>query len=753
LCSSEEDNLDSAREGYGEAVQSDGTPVKLGARKVVLGGDATPVGFARVREERRHGSAYPLITAGRVGRRGDSEQGFGDKGGFGLLKGLRSGDELVGLVEEGGVDRPVGQNTERSPGQILQKEVEGVTGIGGETAVQAASRVSFQSLGADHPSLGCPYWAGHLRSGSADRAENQTRGVLLPNTKGSMSGEDDMQDSEDTRMDLQKGRAKNNRFEALADNVNNFASEMDKEDDIAVYEEMTDIGTSDGSGAGLKMKRLARAGMRSGGDSLAYGAQTRNGTAEEGSPSYAEMLKGQRDRKGKKVMESESMSEMSDEAGFTASLEGEEVRCIIEEEHYEGVVSCFKDSTILVHFLGRPPNEVELRKWLQELWNGRGWFIERLRYLGKGYYAVIFDENVRIREVLKEGPWYFKGGLVLVQPWEPDFSVDHGAYGRHPAWVELCNLPVHLWQFARSFFESIGTVISFDEGQKFTFRPHARACVLVDTNKELPKKLVVRVGNKVKYEIKILILGLPNACFRCKQSGHFIRNCPYKTIGEQKTEKSGGPSSSKGKAAMRGEMEKLEVQVSQGSKEGRKEVNMEDQPMDEEEVVAVSPRQERTTNQTTNEAAKEGQSMGSQGEQQQTEVNSLVDRKGESKTASGKENIPPKGGNLPPLGRTDSWKQRQGKGVEDNKEEEGNIEPSNAIIPYGSPPPPTIGDFLVEALEARSREATDEDRGNGFQMVKRKAKRIPLTAGAKEETRVKGKVQKLCLEWDAKGSQ
>jgi len=121
-----------------------------------------------------------------------------------------------------------------------------------------------------------------------------------------------------------------------------------------------------------------------------------------------------------------------------------------------------------------------------------------------------------------------------VQPWEPNFSMDHGSYGRHPAWVELCNLPIHMWQFANNFFKMIVKVISFDETQKYTFRPHPRACVMIDTNKELPKKLEIKVGGKVEYEIKILILGLPNACFQCKQTGHFIRNFPYKPTLEKR---------------------------------------------------------------------------------------------------------------------------------------------------------------------------------------------------------------------------
>ena len=70
------------------------------------------------------------------------------------------------------------------------------------------------------------------------------------------------------------------------------------------------------------------------------------------------------------------------------------------------------------------------------------------------------------------------------------------------------------------------------------------------------------------------------------------------------------------------------------------------------------------------------------------------------------------------------------------------------MISYSSPPPPTIGDFVMEALEAR-----EEEQGNDFQMVRRKSKRFPLGAGTREDPRSKGKVQKLCIEWDARGSR
>jgi len=53
----------------------------------------------------------------------------------------------------------------------------------------------------------------------------------------------------------------------------------------------------------------------------------------------------------------------------------------------------------------------------------------------------------------------------------------------------------------------------------------------------------------------------------------------------------------------------------------------------------------------------------------------------------------------------------------------------------------------MEALEGK-----EDEQAHGFQVVRRKSKRFPLVTGAREEPRSKGKVQRLCLEWDAKNS-
>jgi len=49
-----------------------------------------------------------------------------------------------------------------------------------------------------------------------------------------------------------------------------------------------------------------------------------------------------------------------------------------------------------------------------------------------------------------------------------------------------------------------------------------------------------------------------------------------------------------------------------------------------------------------------------------------------------------------------------------------------ALTIYKSPPPPKISDFLVEAWTMRSDKMVEVNANHGFQLVKRKSKRIPI---------------------------
>jgi len=54
-----------------------------------------------------------------------------------------------------------------------------------------------------------------------------------------------------------------------------------------------------------------------------------------------------------------------------------------------------------------------------------------------------------------------------------------------------------------------------------------------------------------------------------------------------------------------------------------------------------------------------------------------------------------------------------------------------------------ISDFVEEAWALRNEAMEEETPNQGFQVVKRKPKRIPLAIGRKDEQKEKGKLQKI----------
>ena len=64
---------------------------------------------------------------------------------------------------------------------------------------------------------------------------------------------------------------------------------------------------------------------------------------------------------------------------LSTSFEGSVVSCEIESQYYEEVVNRFKESSVLVHFLGKPPCEADLKLWLKGVWSDKGWGLDSVK--------------------------------------------------------------------------------------------------------------------------------------------------------------------------------------------------------------------------------------------------------------------------------------------------------------------------------------------------------------------------------------
>lgn len=112
----------------------------------------------------------------------------------------------------------------------------------------------------------------------------------------------------------------------------------------------------------------------------------------------------------------------------------------------------------------------------------------------------------------------------------------------------------------------------------------------------------------------------------------------------------------------------------------------------------------------------------------------------------GKENIPTEDNKMKKQGV-----KRRKDGHLDRDMEGGDLE--KALVVFESPPRPIIREFLEDSLSSKEISREDGDSSPKFQRVKKKMRRNPTPNGGEEEQGMKGKVQRLCLEWDSKISK
>lgn len=97
-----------------------------------------------------------------------------------------------------------------------------------------------------------------------------------------------------------------------------------------------------------------------------------------------------------------------------------------------------------------------------------------------------------------------------------------------PIWVKILDLPWELWnrECISRIASTIGRPIHVDQATaKKTKTSHARVCVEIDANLELPDDVTITVGGE-RVVVPIQYQVLPPMCAKCKVFGHACRITP-----------------------------------------------------------------------------------------------------------------------------------------------------------------------------------------------------------------------------------
>ena len=174
--------------------------------------------------------------------------------------------------------------------------------------------------------------------------------------------------------------------------------------------------------------------------------------------------------------------------------------------------------------IGRVTNPKHQRMWslipfLSDLWkcNSRPFGSD----LGQGRFQFQFASAEDLQNVLDNRPYHFAKWMLILQQWEP--SVSPRFPSQIPFWVQVQDLPLHLWNEAilRSVAGDIGTFESWEiTASKARFRVH------INGLQPLVFKTTLDFKNGDEVTVVLVYEKLEKFCTTCKKLDHEYNDCP-----------------------------------------------------------------------------------------------------------------------------------------------------------------------------------------------------------------------------------
>ncbi|KAL3677536.1 hypothetical protein R1sor_027484 [Riccia sorocarpa] len=177
------------------------------------------------------------------------------------------------------------------------------------------------------------------------------------------------------------------------------------------------------------------------------------------------------------------------------------------------------------------PTRDALETWLE--WSVVQEFkvtLAQLRVLGRGIFLLVLTNQDERDRLLKESPLDFDGFPAILSPWTPDYNPRHARVQRVATWVELPMVDPLIEPLCDKMLAQIGQLTFRTMTRGHNKYPNVRGCVMVEEGREKPTKLAFQCawGGMIVQEVKYQ--DVPNACFRCKNTGHMAKDCPNAAV-------------------------------------------------------------------------------------------------------------------------------------------------------------------------------------------------------------------------------
>ncbi|CAM6104281.1 unnamed protein product [Calypogeia fissa] len=187
------------------------------------------------------------------------------------------------------------------------------------------------------------------------------------------------------------------------------------------------------------------------------------------------------------------------------------------------------DHALVGYFTSNCPLRDDFNDWVQHEFSYlRGWKIAHVKFVGKNFYLILFDQPLHQQQALTMHPWKYNNRFVYFFKWEPEFNVSTGQYTKLPVWVEITYRDLNLEPMRIKIAEALGTVLMYSQEDEHSSFPHDRVCVLWDMNRPIPYCVEVTIGSGIAFYQPLVFKNMPFTCFKCNGHGHIAKDCKLK---------------------------------------------------------------------------------------------------------------------------------------------------------------------------------------------------------------------------------
>lgn len=197
---------------------------------------------------------------------------------------------------------------------------------------------------------------------------------------------------------------------------------------------------------------------------------------------------------------------------------------------------------LFLYFMGKPPCEEDFKRWFSQLYGDKV-ALCRFHFAGKGFYQAVVESEMQ-RELVLNTVVAYKGSLVFTMPWTPSLQPEEILQSHCPVWVEFPSLPYYLWDQLEDIASALGRVLYAPKASQQESKSSKKACILWDRKRVVPEVLQLKLAD-FSLLVDVSFQVFPDACYKCRNTGHFARDCPGQEAAQKENSKDNSKETSK----------------------------------------------------------------------------------------------------------------------------------------------------------------------------------------------------------------